>query len=137
MKGLKEMSCKVLVVEDEIFVAIELENLLAELGHEPIGIAADAQTALALAPDAELAIVDLNLRDGPTGPSIGRTLAERGVTVMFMTANPSQLGQGVPGTIGVMAKPVMDDELREAVAFAVATRAQQAARCPSALQLFH
>lgn len=131
------MACKVLVVEDEIFVALEIENMLAELGHEPIGIAPDAQTALELATEAELAIVDLNLRDGPTGPSIGRCLAERGVTVMFMTANPSQLGQGVPGTIGVMSKPVMDDDFRDAVTFAVAHRAHQAATAPVSLQLFH
>ena len=35
------MSCKILVVEDEIFVATEIEYLVAELGHNPIGIAAD------------------------------------------------------------------------------------------------
>ncbi len=131
------MACRVLVVEDEIFVAIEIENLVAELGHDPIGIAADARTALDLAHDADVAIVDLNLRDGPTGPDIGRMLAERGITVMFMTANPSQLGDGVPGTIGVMAKPVMDDDLRDAVAFAVATHSRQAAVPPHSLHLFH
>lgn len=131
------MACRVLVVEDEIFVAIEIENLVSELGHEPIGIAADARTALDLAADADLAIVDLNLRDGCTGPTIGRALAERGVTVMFMTANPSQLGAGVPGTIGVMAKPVMDDDLRDALAFAVATHSREAATPPQSLQLFH
>lgn len=128
--------CKVLVVEDEIFVAIEIENAVAELGFEPIGIAADRKTALDMADDAEVAIVDLNLRDGPTGPSIGRKLAERGVTVMFMTANPSQLGAGVPGTVGVMPKPVMDDELRDAVSFAVAVHHRRAARPPQSLHLF-
>jgi len=128
--------CKVLVVEDEIFVAIEIENAVAELGFEPIGIAADRQTALELADDAEVAIVDLNLRDGPTGPGIGQKLAERGVTVMFMTANPSQLGSGVPGTVGVIPKPVMDDELREAVNFAVAVHHNQIATPPQSLHLF-
>ena len=130
--------CRILVVEDEIFVAVEIENVVFELGYEPIGIAADKQTALGLGCDAEVAIVDLNLRDGPTGPSIGRLLAERhGVTVVFMTANPSQLGEGVPGTVGVMAKPVMDDELREAVQFAVAFHHQRAAVPPASLHLFH
>lgn len=126
------------MVEDEIFVAVEIENVVFELGFEPIGIAADKQTALGLGRDAEVAIVDLNLRDGPTGSSIGRLLAERhGVTVVFMTANPAQLGDGVPGTIGVMAKPVMDEELREAVQFAVDCHHQRAAVPPAGLQLFH
>lgn len=129
--------CRILVVEDEIFVAVEIENVVAELGYESVGIAADSRTALGLGEQAEVAIVDLNLRDGPTGPSIGRTLAANGVTVLFITANPAQLGDGVPGAIGVMAKPVMDEELREAVHFVVAVRHNRAATPPAALQLFH
>jgi AmiR/NasT family two-component response regulator len=41
----REMSCKVLVVEDEIFVAIDIESVLQELGHRPLGIAADSRRA--------------------------------------------------------------------------------------------
>jgi CheY-like chemotaxis protein len=69
------MSSKVLVVEDEIFVAIELESLLHDLGHQPVGIAADSRQALALAEQAELAFVDVNLLDGPTGVEVGKALA--------------------------------------------------------------
>lgn len=129
--------CRILVVEDEIFVAVEIESVVEELGYETVGIAADRKTALGLGAQAEVAIIDLNLRDGPTGPAIGRTLAENGVTVLFITANPSQLGDGIPGTVGVMPKPVMDDELREAVHFIVAMRHNRAATPPAALQLFN
>lgn len=129
--------CRVLVVEDEVFVATEIESVVEELGHVPVGIAADAMTAIQFAANADVALVDLNLRDGATGPEIGRTLAERyGVTVLFMTANPSQLGDGIPGTLGVIAKPVMDDELRQALAFAVATRRRMPADPPARLRLF-
>lgn len=119
------MSCKVLVVEDEIFVATEFENLLYDLGHEPVGIASDSRQALALADQAELAFVDLNLVDGPTGIEVGRSLAARGITVVYMTANPAQLGNGVPGTIGVIPKPADNSELRQAVEFAVSVRRKQ------------
>jgi two-component system, response regulator PdtaR len=128
--------CRILVVEDEIFVAVEIESVVAELGYEPVGIAADRKTALGLGERAEVAIVDLNLRDGPTGPSIGQALAESGVTVMFITANPAQLGDGIPGTVGVMPKPVMDEELREAVEFIVAMRHNRPGQPPAALHLF-
>ena len=132
------MTCKILVVEDEIFVAIEIEHVIEEMGFTPVGIAADLQSALALADDVDVALVDLNLRDGPTGASIGRILAQtHGVTVLFMTANPSQLGDGVPGTIGVLAKPVSDSDLRAAVAYAVARRQTRDARPPPRLQLFN
>jgi two-component system, response regulator PdtaR len=132
------MSCKVLVVEDEIFVAIEFESLLYDLGHEPVGIASDSRQAMALADEAELAFVDLNLIDGPTGIEVGRSLAERGVTVVYMTANPAQLGDGVPGTVGVIPKPVDNNELRQAVEFAVSVRrkSQPTPTPPRRLRLF-
>ena len=105
------MPAKVLIVEDEIFVAVDLEATLQEIGYRPVGIAPDTETALALIerrPD--IALVDLNLRDGPTGPGIGRKLSEEGVAVLFVTANPLQLGDGIPGTVGVITKP-MDRDL--------------------------
>jgi CheY-like chemotaxis protein len=130
------MSRKVLVVEDEVLVAIEIESVVEELGLSPIGIAADATSALALADHAELALVDLNLLDGPTGGPLGVTLAERGVTVLFMTANPAQLGQGLPGTLGVLPKPVGEADLRNAVTYAIAHRERRDATPPRRLKLF-
>lgn len=130
------MTCNIMVVEDEIFVATEIEYVVADLGHKPVGIAADKKTALTMAPLAEIALVDLNLRDGPTGQEIGRFLADAGVTVVFMTANPSQLGNGVPGTVGVISKPVAEDELRQAVSYAVATRKRIAASPPARMLVF-
>jgi len=113
---------KVLIIEDEVFIAMALESLLEDLGHQSLGIAADSRQALAMAEDADLAIVDVNLADGPTGVETGRRLAEEGVAVIYMTANPEQLGAGVPGTIGVIAKPAADSELRQAIAYALGTR---------------
>lgn len=132
------MSCKILVVEDEILVATEFENLLQDFGHQPIGIAADSRKALEFAGEAELAFVDLNLADGPTGVELGRTLANRGVTVVFMTANPEQLGDGVAGTIGVIAKPAYNSELRQVIDYAIAVRHRSEAspRPPRRLKLF-
>ncbi len=131
-------ACKILVVEDEIFVAIEIEYAIGELGHEPVGIAADRSSALEMGTRAEVALVDLNLRDGATGIEIGRELASRhDVTVVFMTANPTQLGDGVPGTLGVIAKPVADSELRDAIRYAVACHNEHMdAEPPARLQLF-
>lgn len=131
------MSRKVLVVEDEIFVAAEIECVIADMGLVPIGIASDERSALSLASDAEVALVDLNLQDGPTGMRIGHILAQtHGVTVLFMTANPSQLGKGVPGTVGVLPKPVTERDLRAAVAYVVARREAAEATPPARLQLF-
>lgn len=130
------MDCRILVVEDEFFVAAEIEHVVEDMGYRPAGIAADKATALALGKNADIALVDLNLRDGPTGVAIGSSLAKDGVTVVFMTANPDQLGTGVPGAIGVISKPVADAELRAAVAYAAARRADLMASPPRRLRLF-
>jgi DNA-binding response OmpR family regulator len=131
------MICRILVVEDEIFVATEIEHVVNEMGYRSAGIAPDQKSALAMADYTDVALVDLNLRDGPTGMKIGQTLAEKfGITVLFMTANPTQLGEGVPGTMGVLPKPVTDRDLRAAVAFAVAQHKAEDAAPPKRLQLF-
>lgn len=132
------MTRRILVVEDEIFVATEIEHVVEEMGFTAVGIAPDQRSALALAGETDVALVDLNLQDGPTGLSIGRILAQtHGVTVLFMTANPSQLGDGVPGTVGVLSKPVTDSELRAAVAYAVARHDAAEATPPKRLKLFN
>src|SRR5690606_24166758 len=131
------MTLNILVVEDEIFVAAEMEHVIEDMGYNPVGIAADERSALSMAALADVALVDLNLQDGPTGIRIGRILAQtHGVTVLFMTANPAQLGEGVPGTVGVLPKPVTDRELRAAVAYAVARHDAADATPPPRLQLF-
>lgn len=131
------MARSVLIVEDEIFVAMEVQHVLTEMGHIPVGIAANRREALELGQDVDIALVDLNLRDGPTGIDIGRQLAARGATVMFMTANPAQLGDGVPGALGVVPKPVSEPELRAAIQFVVAVRERALPpQAPRRLKLF-
>lgn len=115
---------RVLIVEDEVFIAIEIEGLVEECGHEVAGIAGDSPSALALAPRADVALVDLNLRDGPTGRTLGEKLSEdHGLTVVYMTANPSQLAGGTPSALGVLPKPASDGELRQLIDFVVSHHA--------------
>nr|WP_289851984.1 response regulator [Rhizobium sp. SSA_523] len=112
------MVCKVLVVEDQLLIALHIEEAVLALGHEVVGIAANRRDALSQSDDCDVAFVDVQLQDGPTGPEIGRSLAEKGITVVFMTANPEALAGGVPGTLGVISKPLFDLELIGAVQYA-------------------
>ncbi|WP_421935050.1 response regulator [Phenylobacterium sp.] len=127
---------RVLIVEDEILVAMELEETLSELGHTVVGIAPDRRSFEALAGEGvDVALVDLNLRDGETGVEIGRALAQRhGAAVIFLTANPGLLEDGVAGTIGVLPKPAS----RHAVAAVVdyAARRSPMLSPPGELRLF-
>lgn len=131
------MYARILIVEDEMLVAMELESLLEDLGHEVVGIAPDLQSARQhFDEDLDLALVDLNLRDGLTGPEIGRNLSSQGVTVLFVTANPRLLGEGIAGAIGVITKPADEDMVRSAVSYALAVRKGKRARPPADLRLF-
>lgn len=131
------MPARVLIVEDEIFVAMELESILDELGHEPIGIVPDLETADRFFEERiDLALVDLNLRDGLTGPQIGKRLGEKGVTVVFVTANPRQLGGPVAGAIGVITKPTDSETVKASVDYALGVREGRKVEPPPALKLF-
>jgi DNA-binding response OmpR family regulator len=131
------MSTRILIVEDEFLVALELQSILIDLGYETLGIAPDLATARRyFDEDIDLALVDLNLRDGLTGPQIGATLGSSGVTVLFVTANPRLLGNGISGAIGVITKPTDEDMVRTAVAYALAVRSGQPAKAPPYLRLF-
>jgi CheY-like chemotaxis protein len=117
------MAVKVLIVEDEFLVAANLQALIEDLGYTSVGIAADAPSAYSLAEEhPDVALVDLNLRDGPTGPQIGAALSRQGISVLYVTANPRMLGDGVPGTLGVMTKPCEAGTMRDGLNYAVNRR---------------
>ena len=131
------MSARILIVEDEMLVALELQSILRELGHEMVGIAPDLPAARGyFSQEIDLALVDLNLRDGLTGPEIGATLGSSGVTVLFVTANPRLLGKGIAGAIGVITKPTDEEVVCSAVSYALAVRGGRPAKAPPYLRLF-
>ena len=132
------MGKKILIVEDEFLVALNLSRTLSSLGYETISIAPDAKTAFQLAtafPD--FAFVDVNLRDGETGPTIGKTLAQEfGATVLFLTANPASLGKGVDGTLGCISKPVDEIQVETALEFLVDYQNGKKVTPPPAIRVF-
>ena len=83
-----------------------------------------------------LVVEDQLLIDGPTGPAIGRRLAETGKTVVFMTANPEALDDDIPGALGVISKPLFDLELIGSIQYAAAVHAGQDALAPERMRRF-
>jgi len=112
------MKKRVLIVEDEIFVALEIEHIVQLAGLEVSAIAADLAAAFEAADMCDIALVDLNLRDGATGPLIGQTLCARGVRVIYVTANPGQIGGASVGALGAITKPFRDATVRDALRLA-------------------
>lgn len=134
------MTARILIVEDEALVAMELRLVLEDLDYIVVGTAPDARTARALASrgGVELALVDIHLSDGATGVALGQELGQAfGATVLYMTANPGMVGHGVPGTMGVLTKPTDEAAVRDSVEYALSRRRGEPVRvAPPALQLF-
>lgn len=127
-----------LIVEDEFIVALHLKHILTRLGFETVGIAPDEKSALAFGEQhPDIALVDVNLRDGPTGPSIGNALARKfGASVLFVTANPRQINNVESGAVGVMSKPFNDNEVGQVLEFLVSHRDGHPTDTPSGVTLF-
>lgn len=115
---------RVLIVEDELLIAMELENLLQRLGCtvlDPVPTLAQALDALAHErPDA--AVLDVNLRGERVTP-VAEALHEQGVPFVLVTGYGSarlheEALQGVPS----LRKPVDSRQLARALAEVVARR---------------
>ena len=133
------MASQIMIVEDEFLIAMELEQIVGNLGYDCIGVADDTASAIDLvAKKPDIALVDVNLSDGPTGPIIGARLAnEYGVKVVFVTANPKQLGDGVGGTLGAVTKPVEIELLKDVLNYLVeVTKDNEAVQPPPRMKLF-
>jgi CheY-like chemotaxis protein len=108
---------KILIVEDELLIAVELDRIVDGAGHEIVGVVASVDQALAYAANADVALVDLSLADGPSGGSLARRLIDRfGIKVIFVTGNPGEVGYGLDGAIDVVAKPFTEARILSALA---------------------
>lgn len=110
---------KVLVVEDEAIIAWDIEAIVLEAGYNVVGLARTTEEALSLAPQADVALVDVRLADGMTGPDIAQALVEKhGLAVVFMTGNPESVIGSLRGALGVMSKPHSPEKVMDALRLA-------------------
>ena len=100
---------RVLIVEDEVVIAWMLADSLEGAGHEVIGPAAAMAEALALCEAAappELAVLDINLRDGSNGVDLARALLERwGVVSIFASGQVMEARRARDIALGYIRKP--------------------------------
>ena len=107
---------RLLLVEDEPFIALDLQMLSTSAGHEVVGVADSLESALHLAaarhPDA--ALVDINLRDGLSGLRICEALSGGGrMAVGFVTGNAEQVPADFAGALAVLEKPFTQEGVQE------------------------
>jgi CheY-like chemotaxis protein len=98
---------RILVVEDESLIALDLEDRLHRLGYLTSGVARDFQSAKLLAPYSDIALVDLNLADGATGPRVAQYLiGEFGIPVVMITSSSQAIEEGLSKVARILSKPM-------------------------------
>ncbi|MBR7619093.1 response regulator [Phenylobacterium sp. 20VBR1] len=115
---------RVLVVEDEPLIGMDIEDAVEGLGHEVIGPIAELDEALEVAANAALgcAILDINIRGGHSYP-VADMLLKRGLPVLLLSGYGEQTLPKRLQKEARLSKPFtgaqLDKEIRELCARAV------------------
>jgi CheY-like chemotaxis protein len=109
---------RILVVEDEMLILLNVEDMLADLGCTSVSAAATADQAVALinAQAFDAAMVDVNL-DGRKSYPVADALAARGVPFVFSTGY-----SGLSLDDGFRDRPLLGKPYREAELVEILTR---------------
>jgi DNA-directed RNA polymerase specialized sigma24 family protein/CheY-like chemotaxis protein len=104
-----EIATDVLIIEDETFIAMDLESLVESLGHRVLGVARTHKEAVTLAGKKKpgLILADIQLADGSSGlEAVNDLLRTFEVPVIFITAYPERFLTGErPEPAFLIAKP--------------------------------
>lgn len=92
-----QISARVMIIEDEPLIALDIEQLVTDIGHEVVGMATTHREATKVATEVKPGIVlaDIHLADGSSGiDAVNDILKEIDVPVIFITAYPERLLTG-------------------------------------------
>lgn len=130
---------KILLVEDEVLIALEQRLYLESVGHEVFGPALTSAEALELASleKPDLALVDVHLAQHSSGLDAARGLAALGVPCLYVTSFRDEVQSGRAAGLGVLPKPFSESALLAAVEVARAVLAGETPRnVPQTMELF-
>ncbi|MGR3273171.1 response regulator [Thalassococcus profundi] len=119
-----QISGRVLIIEDEAIIAMDLESIVADLGHRVTGVARtrDGAVKLGASDVPDLILADIQLADNSSGvDAVNDLLRELGQRpVIFITAFPERLLTGEkPEPAFLISKPYSEDQVRSAISQAM------------------
>jgi CheY-like chemotaxis protein len=119
----EQIRTSVLIIEDEPLIALDIQTLIEQLGHDVTTIArthADAVRA-ALKRRPGLILADIQLADGSSGlDAVNEILGVRQVPVIFITAFPERFLTGqAPEPAFLITKPFSADSVKAVVSQAL------------------
>jgi DNA-directed RNA polymerase specialized sigma24 family protein len=93
----RQVATDVLIIEDEPLIAMDIEEMVASLGHRVVGTARTHTEAMALFNKTrpKMVLADIQLADGSSGiDAVNEILSSTPVPVIFITAFPERLLTG-------------------------------------------
>ena len=118
-----QVATNVLIIEDEPLIALDIEQLVTDLGHSVAGIARTHKEAVALAKATRpgLVLADIQLADGSSGlEAVHEILDGFEVPVIFITAYPERLLTGQrPEPTFLLTKPFQPDMVKASISQAL------------------
>lgn len=116
----KSSSGKVLIIEDEAIIAMDIAAIVEESGHQVTNIARTRREAVAFASEErpDLILADIQLADNSSGvDAVNDILAQfDALPVIFITAFPERFLTGSrPEPAFLITKPFTEDQVRSAV----------------------
>lgn len=120
----ESISGRVMIIEDEAIIAMDIAAIVTEMGHHVTGTAATRTSAVALASreKPDLILADIQLADRSSGiDAVNDILAQfDDIPVIFITAFPEKLLTGKrPEPAFLIAKPFSQEQVRSAVSQAM------------------
>ena len=115
---------RVMIIEDEAIIALDLQTIVTSLGHSVTGVARTQTAAAKLAAERkpDLVLADIQLADDSSGIDAVRDILGSGIDcpVIFITAYPERLLTGErPEPAFLISKPYLEDQVQSAVSQAM------------------
>ncbi|MBV0913684.1 response regulator [Anianabacter salinae] len=115
---------KVMIIEDEAIIAMDLHSIVSEMGHDVVGIARtkDAAVEMGSRTEPDLVLADIQLADNSSGIDAVNELYQQfgDMPVIFITAFPERLLTGErPEPAFLISKPYSEEQVRSAVSQAM------------------
>lgn len=120
----RSIAGKVMIIEDETIIAMDLKGIVQSMGHNVTGVARTHAQALTLADKErpDLILADIQLADGSSGiEAVAEVMDSLGdIPVIFITAFPERLltGEGQEPAF-LISKPYGEEQVRSAVSQAM------------------
>ncbi len=125
MEQKRPKPCRILIVEDELIVASDLEDSLQRLGFEVIGTAGDVEQASSMASQErpDLVLMDIQLHGRPSGFQLAEDIRRSlNIPVVFLTAYAKEdfMQQArAAAAYGFLSKPFRTEDLKAAILIAL------------------